>query len=178
MLALADACANGQIPAEIGLVLCNRSDAKGLQSAKDLGLKTALVDHTKFPDRVAFDMAVHEQLEQLSPDWVVLAGFMRILSSEFVNLWKGRILNIHPSLLPLYPGLDTHNRAIQAGDAEAGASVHIVTPELDAGPIIAQAKVTILPGDSPDSLATRVLAKEHQLYIDALNVCLKNDVTS
>jgi len=175
MVAIAEACQNGQLDAHIGLVISNRPDAKGLEAAEALGLPTSVVDHTEFDSRESFDAAVDAELKQLNPSWIVLAGFMRILSEEFVTRWQGRILNIHPSLLPLYPGLNTHQRAIDAGDDEAGASVHVVTPELDAGPVIAQARVPILSDDSGEDLATRVLAKEHQLYVDALRICLNKD---
>jgi phosphoribosylglycinamide formyltransferase-1 len=174
MLALARACADGRIRARIGLVLSNRDDAAGIEAAAKLGLATAVIDHTTFANRQLFDQAVHAKLLLLQPQWIVLAGFMRILTSDFVNHWPGRILNIHPSLLPKHPGLDTHRRAIEAGDTEAGASVHIVTAELDAGPVVSQVRVPVLPGDTPDSLGERVLDQEHELYITALQTCLKS----
>jgi len=172
MVALAKACADGRLNAQIGLVISNRPDAVGIQLAGKLGLNTAIIDHTTFSNRAAFDQAVHEKLAALNPQWIVLAGFMRIFTPEFVNQWPGRILNIHPSLLPSHPGLDTHRRAIDAGDSEAGASVHVVTPELDAGPVITQVRVPILRKDTPESLAKRVLSEEHELYIKALQICL------
>lgn len=173
MLALANACSDGRLNARVGLVLSNRPDAAGIDSAAKLGLNTAIIDHTTFPSREAFDQAIHAQLLTVKPQWIVLAGFMRILTPEFVNSWSGRILNIHPSLLPLHPGLDTHSRAIEAGDSEAGASVHVVTAELDAGPVISQVKVPILSNDTAESLAKKVLDQEHDLYIKALQICLK-----
>lgn len=175
MLAIADACAQGELQADIALVLSNRPDAPGLQSAQNKGIATAVIDHTAFESRSGFDAAMHERLEQIQPDWIVLAGFMRILGSDFVERWKGRIINIHPSLLPLYPGLDTHARAIEAGDKEAGASVHLVTPELDAGPVLAQVRVPILTDDTPLTLAQRVITHEHALYVNAIKHCV--DVT-
>jgi len=175
MVAIAEACRDGQLDAHIGLVISNRPEAKGLLAAKTLSLPTAVIDHTDFDTREAFDDAVNAELEMLNPSWIVLAGFMRILSEDFVNRWQGRILNIHPSLLPRYPGLNTHQRAIDSKDSEAGASVHVVTPELDAGPVIAQVRVPILSNDKSEELAKRVLAKEHQLYIDALRICLNKD---
>ena len=174
MLALADACTRGEIHAEIALVLSNRADAQGIVAAQELGLKTVVVEHTAFASRTDFDAAVAQRLHSIELDWIVLAGFMRIFGAHFVDQWKGRILNIHPSLLPRYPGLNTHARAIAAGDRETGASVHIVTNELDAGPVIAQVKVPILPEDSPETLAKRVVQHEHRLYIDALKQCVNS----
>jgi len=172
MIALANACEKGELNARIGVVVSNRPDAKGLKAAQDMDLPTAVIDHTRFPTRQAFDNAVDSELRNHNPSWIVLAGFMRILSAEFVGRWRGRILNIHPSLLPKYPGLNSHQRAIDAGDTEAGASVHIVTEELDAGPVVAQIKVPVLPEDSSEDLAKRVLAEEHRLYVKALRFCL------
>ena len=146
------------------LVLSNVETAGGLARAADMGVATQVVDHREFGSRGNFDAAVDRALRDANADVVCLAGFMRILGADMVERWAGRILNIHPSLLPFYPGLHTHARAIAAGDAEAGCSVHMVTPELDAGPIIGQARVPIAPGDTPDTLAARVLAKEHLLY--------------
>jgi phosphoribosylglycinamide formyltransferase-1 len=177
MLALANACFDGRLDARIGLVISNRPDAAGIESAAKLGLSTTIIDHTTFPTRAAFDQALHDELSALKPQWIVLAGFMRILTPEFVNHWSGQILNIHPSLLPLHPGLDTHRRAIEAGDTDAGASVHVVTPELDAGPVITQVRVPILHKDTPDSLGKRILDKEHELYINALQICLNSKIT-
>ena len=157
------------------MVISNRPDAAGIQAAQDMGMETAVIDHTAFASRQEFDQALHERLLQAAPDRIVLAGFMRILTPEFVDRWQGRILNIHPSLLPRYPGLNTHARAIAAGDTHAGASVHIVSPELDAGPVISQVEVAIEPDDTADTLAQRVLREEHALYITALQQCVKTN---
>lgn len=155
----------GDFPARPVLVLSNLPDAGGLDKARALGVPVAVVDHRPFGrDRAGFEAALIEALDQAQPDLILLAGFMRILTPGFVLHYKGRILNIHPSLLPKYPGLHTHQRAIEAGDAEAGCTVHEVTGELDAGPILGQARVSVLPGDTPESLAARVLVEEHRLY--------------
>jgi phosphoribosylglycinamide formyltransferase-1 len=164
MVALADSM-TGDHPARPVLVLSNDPDAPGLAKAAARGIPTAAIDHRPFgKDRAAFEAALSEQLDRAAPDILCLAGFMRILTEGFVTRWAGRMLNIHPSLLPKYRGLDTHARAIAAGDAEAGCSVHEVTAELDGGPILGQARVPILPGDTPESLAARVLPMEHRLY--------------
>ncbi len=175
MVAVAKACQIGELNANIKLVVSNRPDAPGLVAAENLGLATAIVDHKKFDSREAFDKKLGQLLQSHSPDWIVLAGFMRILTPDFVNQWAGKILNIHPSLLPKYPGLDTHARAIEAGDSEAGASVHIVTQELDAGPVVAQTRVPVKPEDTAATLAQRVLAQEHELYIKALQHCVNDN---
>lgn len=154
----------GDHPARPVLVASNDRQAGGLARAEAHGIPTASIDHRAFPDRQAFEAALGAALAQAAPDIVALAGFMRILTPGFVERWPGRMLNIHPSLLPLYPGLDTHARALAAGDAEAGCSVHEVTADLDAGPILGQARVAIHPGDTPETLAARVLAAEHRLY--------------
>lgn len=172
MLAIAKACASGELDANVALVLSNRADAAGLESAAAMGIATDVVDHKAFATRQQFDEALAQRLAQATPDWIVLAGFMRILGEDFVTRWDGRIVNIHPSLLPLYPGLNTHARAIAAGDSEAGASVHIVTPELDAGPVLAQVRVPILADDTADSLASRIIEREHELYVNALKQCV------
>lgn len=163
MVALAKSM-TGDHPARPCLVVSNRPGVAGLTAARDLGIPTATVDHTAFPDRAAFEAQLSATLERARPDILCLAGFMRVLSRAFVDRWQGRILNIHPSLLPKYKGLDTHARAIAAGDAEAGCSVHLVTPELDGGPVLGQARVPILPGDTPEILAQRVLRQERLLY--------------
>lgn len=168
MRALAEAARDPAYPAEIVLALSNRPMAPGLEAAQAMGIATAAVPGKQFPDRDAFDSAVTAILEAHGVELIALAGFMRILSPGFVQHWAGRMLNIHPSLLPLYPGLDTHGRAIAAGDTEAGCTVHMVTEELDAGPVLAQARVPILPGDTADELAARVLVAEHSLYPLAL----------
>lgn len=155
----------GDHPARPVLVASNDPEAGGLVKAAELGIPTAAVDHRRFPrDRPGFEAALLQPLSEAEPDIICLAGFMRILTPEFVARFSDRMLNIHPSLLPKYPGLHTHARAIEAGDTEAGATVHLVTPELDAGPILGRARVPVLAGDSPDDLAARVLVQEHQLY--------------
>lgn len=155
----------GDHPARPVLVASNDPGAAGLARAAALGVPTAAVDHRDFPrDRAGFEAALLAPLLEAEPDILCLAGFMRILTPGFVERFDGRMLNIHPSLLPKYPGLHTHARAIEAGDAEAGATVHLVTPELDAGPVLGQARVPVLPGDTPDTLAARVLVQEHRLY--------------
>ena len=162
--ALIDAIQRGELAAEISLVLSNRVDAHGLQRARRAAIATRCIDHRAFDSRTAFDRAVLESLREQSVELVVLAGFMRILSPLLVDAYRGRLLNIHPSLLPRYPGLHTHRRALEAGDREAGASVHFVTEDLDGGPLILQARVPILPGDDEAALAARVLQQEHRIY--------------
>lgn len=165
MLALIRDMAERDHPAKPVLVLSNDPAAAGLQRAADLGVATAAVDHRPFGrDRAAFEAALLEPLLAAGPDIICLAGFMRILTPGFVTRFQGRMLNIHPSLLPKYPGLHTHQRALDAGDAEAGCSVHEVTADLDAGPILGQARVPVLPGDTAETLAARVLTQEHRLY--------------
>jgi phosphoribosylglycinamide formyltransferase-1 len=168
MAALIDAAANPDYPAEVILVVSNRPEAAGLARAAERGVKTAVLDYKAFADRARFEAALDEQLIAAGIDIVCLAGFMRVLSPEFVERWRGQLLNIHPSLLPAFPGLDTHARAIAAGGGIHGCTVHFVRAEVDSGPIIAQAEVPVLPGDTPDSLAARVLAAEHKLYPEAL----------
>ncbi len=162
--ALIDATAEGGIPARIGAVISNRADAYGLVRAQNAGIATALLDHKAFAGREAFDAALIETIDAHQPDLVVLAGFMRILTPDFVRHYAGRLLNIHPSLLPLYKGLHTHQRVLEAGDAEHGCSVHFVTEELDGGPLVVQAVVPVRAGDTPQSLAARVQIGEHRIY--------------
>ena len=150
--------------AEVVAVLSNRPDAGGLQFAAARGIATMAVDHKAFATREAFDEALAQAIDAFRPDLVVLAGFMRILGAAFVQRFEGRMLNIHPSLLPAFTGLHTHRRAIEAGCKVAGATVHFVTPELDHGPIVAQAAVPVLAGDTEATLSARVLAMEHRLY--------------
>lgn len=165
MAALIDAAGQPDSPFEIVLVLSNRPEAGGLAVAAGKGVATAVVDHRPFgKDRAAHEQAVQTVLEAHGVELVALAGYMRLLTPLLVGRWAGRMLNIHPSLLPKYPGLDTHARALAAGDAEAGCSVHLVTEGVDDGPLLGQASVPVLPGDTPASLAQRVLAAEHQLY--------------
>jgi phosphoribosylglycinamide formyltransferase-1 len=164
MVALADSM-TGDHPARPVLVLSNVPGAGGLAKAEARGIDTAVVDHKAYPgDRAAFEAALIERLDAAAPDVICLAGFMRILTPRFINHYAGRILNIHPSLLPKYKGLETHARALSAGDAEAGCSVHEVTAELDGGPILGQARVPVEPGDTAETLAARVLPMEHRLY--------------
>ena len=165
MLALVRDMAAGQHPCTAVLVASNDPNAGGLAKAAGLGIPTAAVDHRPFgKDRAAFEAALLQPILAAKPDILCLAGFMRILTPAFIRLFEGRMLNIHPSLLPKYPGLHTHQRALDAGDAQAGCTVHEVTAELDAGPILGQARVPVLPGDTADTLAARVLMQEHRLY--------------
>ncbi|WP_043539260.1 phosphoribosylglycinamide formyltransferase [Salinarimonas rosea] len=168
MVALLAAARDPDYPARIVLVLSNRPDAGGLSLAREAGIPTAVVDHAAYPDRESFDAALDARLREAGVELVVLAGFMRILTEGFVRAWEGRMINIHPSLLPAFRGTRTHERALAAGVAEHGCTVHHVVPELDAGPTIAQARVPVLPGDTPETLAERVLAEEHTLYPRAL----------
>ena len=168
----------GDHPARPALVLSNRPDATGLDRAEALGVPTAAVDHLAFrDDRDAFDAALSEVIAEHGADIVCLAGFMRVLTPSFVEAHAGRILNIHPSLLPKYPGLDTHARALAAGDAEAGCTVHEVIAELDSGPILGQARVPVRPSDTPAALAARVLTAEHGLYPETLRRFAAGDRT-
>jgi phosphoribosylglycinamide formyltransferase-1 len=162
--AIMDATANGSISGEIEQVLSNRPDAGGLERARQAGIPAEVIDHRHFDTREAYDEALGQRLTALRPDLIVLAGFMRILTDPLVRTFAGQMINIHPSLLPAYRGLHTHARAIAAGERQHGCSVHYVIPELDAGPVIAQAPVTIKPDDTPASLQTRVQAMEHTLY--------------
>ena len=160
--AIIKACDAG-LPAQIAAVISNQADALGLEKAQGAGIHTEVVVHRNFASRAAFDAALRENVDRFAPTLVVLAGFMRILTPGFVDHYAGRIINIHPSLLPEYPGLNTHRRALADGAARHGATVHFVTPALDGGPAIAQASVEILPGDDEERLAARVLAEEHVL---------------
>ncbi|WP_255107937.1 phosphoribosylglycinamide formyltransferase [Shimia sp. CNT1-13L.2] len=165
MVRLVEDMQSGDHPAEPVLVLANDAEAGGLKKAADMGVATAVVDHRPFKgDREAFQKALQAELDGVQPDILCLAGFMRVLTESFVAPWEGRMLNIHPSLLPKYKGLHTHARALEAGDAEHGCTVHLVTPALDDGPMLGQARVPVLDGDTPDALAARVLTKEHKLY--------------
>ena len=164
MVSLVDSM-TGDHPARPCLVISNQPDAGGLAKASAKGIPTAVVDHRPFKgDRAAFEAELARVVDAAKPDILCLAGFMRVLTEGFVSRYEGRMLNIHPSLLPKYRGLNTHARALEAGDAEHGCTVHEVTPELDDGPILGQARVPVLPGDTPDSLAARVLVEEHKLY--------------
>ena len=162
-----------RLGAQVSAVISNKADAKGLEFAREQGIATAVLDHKAYPSREAFDAALMQEIDRHAPALVVLAGFMRILTPGFVQHYAGRLLNIHPSLLPAFPGLHTHERAIEAGCKFAGATVHEVTTELDHGPILAQAVVPVLPDDTPDVLAARVLTQEHRIYPQAVADCLQ-----
>ncbi|BBD76710.1 phosphoribosylglycinamide formyltransferase [Hydrogenophilus thermoluteolus] len=164
-----EAIVRAQIPgATVAAVISNRPDAAGLRFAQQHGIATEVVDHKAFPTRDAFDKMLAERIDHYRPDLVVLAGFMRILGEAFVRRYEGRMMNIHPSLLPAFPGLHTHERAIAEGCRVHGATVHFVTPALDHGPIIVQAAVPVLPEDTPETLAARVLREEHRIYPQAI----------
>ncbi|CAE6783494.1 Phosphoribosylglycinamide formyltransferase [Paraburkholderia aspalathi] len=164
MEAIIRACADEGWAAQVAAVIANRPDAAGLAFAASHGIATAVVDHRQFPDRDSFDAALAQQIDSFAPDLVVLAGFMRVLTAGFVDHYAGRMLNVHPSLLPSFPGLKTHQQALDAGVRLHGASVHFVTSQLDHGPIVAQAAVPVEAGDTPATLAERVLATEHIIY--------------
>lgn len=166
----------GDHPGRPCVVLSNRPDAGGIEKAKALGIPTVVVDHKNYKgDRAAFDAAVREALDPYKPDVIALAGFMRILTPEFITHYAGKMLNIHPSLLPKYKGLNTHQRAIDAGDDVAGCSVHEVTAELDGGPILTQARVSIDAQETSDSLAAKILPLEHKIYPDTLRRFIDGD---
>jgi phosphoribosylglycinamide formyltransferase-1 len=152
------------LPARVAAVISNNPQAKGLAAAQKRGIETTVVDHRAFSDRAAFDGALAAEIDRHRPDLVVLAGFMRILTEPFIERYHGRLINIHPSLLPEFPGLDTHRRALAAGAKTHGCTVHFVTPVVDGGPIIAQAAVAVEAGDTEERLAARVLAEEHRVY--------------
>lgn len=177
MQALVEASRADDFPAEIALVLSNKVDAAGLQWAAEQGIATRAISHKDFADRAAFDARIGEVLADAGIEIVALAGFMRLMTADFVNAWRGRMINIHPSLLPLFPGLDTHARALAAGVKITGCTVHFVTPEMDVGPIIAQAAVPVLADDDPDTLAQRILKAEHRLYPAALRWVASGAVT-
>lgn len=164
MEALLRAREAGELPVEIAAVISNKAEAGGLATAQAHGIATAVVAHKAYATREAFDAALRAKIDEFAPDLVVLAGFLRVLTGAFVEHYAGRMLNIHPSLLPAFPGLHTHERAIEAGCKLHGATVHFVTPELDHGPIVIQAAVPVLPGDTADELAARVLKQEHVIY--------------
>jgi phosphoribosylglycinamide formyltransferase 1 len=164
MRSIVEACESEKLPAQVIAVISNRPDAAGLKFAAERGLATSIVDHKAFATRDAFDAALTHAIDAHAPDLVVMAGFMRVLGADCVRRYEGRMLNIHPSLLPMFPGLRTHRRAIEAGCKIAGATVHFVTAQLDHGPIVLQAAVPVLPGDDEHTLSERVLAKEHLIY--------------
>lgn len=162
--ALIDGAQTGALPIDLRAVISNESNAFGLERAKRAGIEARVLDHRDFPDRESYDVALAELIDRFEPGLVVLAGFMRILTPGFVARYRGRMLNIHPSLLPKFRGLHTHQRALEAGETAHGASVHFVTEELDGGPLVLQARVPVKPGDVADTLAARVLKKEHKIY--------------
>ena len=157
-----------KLDAQVGVVISNNPGAKGIDVARSFGVDTVVIDHCAFPDRTSFDAALADKANSYRPDLLVLAGFMRILTEGFIKRFSGRIMNIHPSLLPAFPGVDTHRRALQEGVRIHGCTVHFVTPELDHGPIIVQAAVPVLPGDDEERLAARVLEQEHRIYPQAI----------
>jgi phosphoribosylglycinamide formyltransferase-1 len=175
--ALIDACAAPDFPAEIALVLSNKADAEGLARAKAADLATLVIDHKNYPDRTSFDAEMDRQLRAAGVELVCLAGFMRLLSDEFVGAWRDRMINIHPSLLPALKGLKTHERALEAGARFTGCTVHYVRPEMDEGPIIAQAVVPVLDEDDAESLGARVLDSEHQIYPLAVRLIAEGRLT-
>jgi phosphoribosylglycinamide formyltransferase-1 len=175
MSALIEATKAADYPAEIVGVLSNRAAAPGLEIAQSYGIATASLAQSKFPSREMFEDTMTQVLESWEVDYVCLAGFMRILGEDFVNRWMGRMINIHPSLLPAYKGLDTHARVIADGGTEHGCSVHFVTPGLDEGPVIIQARVPVLPGDTPETLAARVLVEEHRIYPEGLAMLARGE---
>ncbi len=175
MASLLEAATAEDFPGQPVLVLSNRPDAAGLATARHAGIAAICVDHMDFHgDREAFERQIHAAIEASGARFIALAGFMRVLTPWFVRCWQGRMVNIHPSLLPKYPGLNTHARALAAGDSEAGCSVHHVSEGVDEGELIAQARVPIRPGDTPESLAARVLVAEHELYPRALAQALRD----
>lgn len=174
--ALIDACAAPDFPARISVVISNRPDAYGLTRAAAAGIDTLVLDHKNFMDKNSFEQALHAALADRPVDLICLAGFMRVLGAGFIEKWPHRIINIHPSLLPDYKGLDTHARVLADGRAESGCTVHFVTPELDSGPIIVQKRVKIEAGDTKDSLAARILVAEHVAYPEAVALIARNHV--
>jgi phosphoribosylglycinamide formyltransferase-1 len=157
-----------KLSCHVAAVISNRADAEGLAIASQHGIATRIIPHRDYADRTSFDMALLEEIDRHQPDYIVLAGFMRILTEQFVNHYRGRLINIHPSLLPAYTGVNTHERALQDGVKIHGCTVHFVTPDLDHGPIIIQAAVPVLQNDTPQTLAARVLLEEHRIYAQAI----------
>ena len=166
--AILDQAASGELPVEVAAVISNRPGVQGLERARQAGVPALELDHKNFPDRPEFEAALIALIDRQQPDLVILAGFMRVLTASFTEHYRGRLFNIHPSLLPKFRGLHTHERAIAAGETEHGATIHFVTAELDGGPLIVQARVPLLPDDDPDILAARVLKQEHRLYPQAI----------
>jgi phosphoribosylglycinamide formyltransferase-1 len=171
-----EALLHAKLSCRVAAVISNKADAGGLEIAKSHGIPTAVVSHRDHPDRASFDAALAEVIDGFQPDFVILAGFMRILTADFVNRYRGRLINIHPSLLPAYGGLDTHERALKDGVKIHGCTVHFVTPDLDHGPIIIQAAVPVHCHDTPQTLAKRVLHEEHRIYPQAIRWLCKNQV--
>ncbi|MGZ5200941.1 MAG: phosphoribosylglycinamide formyltransferase [Telluria sp.] len=176
MEAVVRACDAEKWPARVAAVVSNKADAKGLEFARARGIPTAVVPSKEFATRDAFDAALQQAIDAYEPDLVVLAGFMRILTAPFVEHYQGRMLNIHPSLLPAFPGLATHRQALDAGVLEHGATVHFVTAQLDHGPVIAQARIDVRPGDTEETLATRLLSEEHKLYPYAIRLFVEDRI--
>lgn len=176
--AIIDACALSDFPAEIEIVISNKPDAYGLTRAKDAGLKTAVVNHKDYSSREEFENALQATLDQYPVELICLAGFMRVLTEDFVNRWDGRMINIHPSLLPKFKGLHTHERAIEAGEKESGCTIHFVIPDMDEGPIILQRRVSIEAGETPDSLAKKILVEEHMAYPEAIRILANRPLKS
>ena len=159
---------DAKLDAQIAAVISNNPAARGIEIARSAGVDTAVIDHRAFPDRASFEAVLADKVDSYRPDLLVLAGFMRILTEGFIKRFRNRIMNIHPSLLPAFPGVDTHRRALQGGVRIHGCTVHFVTPDLDHGPIVVQAAVPVLPGDDEDRLAARVLEQEHRIYPEAI----------
>ncbi len=174
--AIIDNIANHNLPAQIVAVISNKADAYGLERAKKAGIEQHVLSHNNFTNRQQYDLALKELIDQYQPDLIILAGFMRILSNEFVEHYSHKMMNIHPSLLPKYKGLNTHQRAIDAGDKKHGCSVHFVTPELDDGPVILQAKVKVEEDDTAETLAKRVHEQEHLIYPKAIRLFAENKI--
>lgn len=171
--AIIDAIERKELSAEIGVVISNKADAFGLTHAANAGISTVVISHKNFPTREEFDAEVDKELHAKKVELVCLAGFMRIISPWLINQWEGKIINIHPSLLPDFKGVDAQKQALEAGAREAGCTVHFVTEEMDAGPIILQAKVPVLDGDSIESLSARILEQEHKIYPEAIRLVSK-----
>ncbi len=168
MKALIDACYEPDFPVNVAVVVSDREGAEGLEIASGEGVPAKVVDHTKFPNNQTFDQALHKTLTVYNPDLICCAGFMRLLGASFISNWRSKLINIHPSLLPAYKGLNTHARVLADRARETGCTVHVVTPEMDSGPVILQRKVSVMPGDTEEDIAERVLAEEHIAYVDVV----------
>jgi phosphoribosylglycinamide formyltransferase-1 len=178
MQALIEACAQDDFPAQVAVVISNRPNAQGLQKAAAAGIDTVIVDHKDYAGRDAFEHALDKALRRYAPDIICLAGFMRLISAGLIGGWEGRIVNIHPSLLPAYKGLDTHRRVLQDKKTQTGCTVHYVVPEMDSGPVILQRTVDVLPDDTPETLSARVLEQEHIAYPAAIRLIATDRVKS